>query len=166
MQVMNKLITAQIKYLILLTILVLSVFIIVQPEINFAQAQEYSEDGSGGFVPCGNTADNPCNISHLFRAFVVIVNYMITMAGFVAVVALVYAGFMVVVSQGEDKLVEAKKRFSGAIFGLVLVASAFVLVNTLFDGSMSIGVKNGAKILSSPLDYIRQGPPDPAPTGP
>lgn len=120
-----------------------------------SSAPEYKEDGSGGFVPCGNTAGNPCNITHLFRAFVVIVNYMITMAGFVAVVAIAYAGFLMVVSQGEAKLVEAKGRFAGAIIGLVLTAVAFVLVNTLFEGSLRIGVINGTQILTSPLDYIK-----------
>ncbi len=109
---------------------------------------------NGGFVPCGNTADNPCQIGHLFSAFVVIINYLIAMAGFVAVAAIVYAGFMMVYSQGQDQLKEAKGRFTGAIIGLVLVAAAFVIVNSLFSGSLSIGVFDGANILANPLDYI------------
>ncbi|HEX3096029.1 MAG TPA: pilin [Patescibacteria group bacterium] len=110
----------------------------------------------GGFVPCGNTAGNPCQIGHLFSAFVVIVNYLIAMAGFVAVLAIVYAGFMMIYSQGQEQLKTAKGRFSGAVIGLVLVALAFVLVNALFTGSLSIGVKDGASILASPLDYINK----------
>ncbi len=112
-------------------------------------------DGTNGFVPCGNEADNPCTIHHLFKAFVVIVNYLITMAGFVAIAAIVYAGFLMVISQGQERLKEAKARLSGAIIGLVLVAAAFVLTNALFAGEFSVGVKNGEKILSSPLEYIR-----------
>ncbi len=109
----------------------------------------------GGFVPCGNTVDNPCTIGHLFSAFVVIINYLIGMAGFIAVLALVYAGFMMIYSQGQGDLKEAKSRFSNAIIGLVLVALAFVLVNALFEGSLSLGVKKGPMILSSPLEYIQ-----------
>ncbi len=115
-------------------------------------------DDAGGFVPCGNTADNPCQIGHLFSTFVVIINYLIAMAGFVAVVAIVYAGFMMVYSQGQDQLKAAKGRLSGAIIGLVLVAAAFVLINAIFSGSLSLGVRQGGNILSDPLEYIKNGP--------
>ena len=118
-------------------------------------ASGVAASNDGGFVPCGNKADEPCTIHHLFKAFVVIVNYLITTAGFVAILAIVYAGFLMVISQGEDKLKEAKGRISGAIIGLVLVASAFVLINAIFAGSLSVGVRDGANILSNPLQYIR-----------
>lgn len=112
----------------------------------------------GGFVPCGNNATEPCQIGHLFSAFIVIINYLIAMAGFIAVIAIVYAGFMMVYSQGEGQLKEAKGRLSGAVIGLVLVAAAFVLINAIFTGSLSIGVKQGGDVLTSPLDYIKNGP--------
>lgn len=117
-------------------------------------AEAFREDGSAGFVPCGNTADNPCTIGHLFKAFVVIINYLIAMAGFVAVVAIVYAGFMMIYSQGEQKLADAKKRFTGAIIGIVLVAAAFIIINSLFTGKLSVGVCNGEFVLSDPIAYI------------
>ncbi len=112
---------------------------------------------AGGFVPCGNEATNPCQIGHLFSAFVVIINYLIAMAGFIAVIAIVYAGFMMVYSQGQEQLKAAKGRISGAVIGLVLVAAAFIIINAIFAGSLSIGVKSGGNILSSPLDYIQNG---------
>jgi hypothetical protein len=112
---------------------------------------------AGGFVPCGNTAGTPCQIGHLFSAFVVIVNYLIAMAGFIAVIAIVFAGFMMIYSQGQEQLKTAKGRLSGAVVGLVLVAAAFVLINALFAGSLSIGVNDGAKVLTSPLEYIKSG---------
>ena len=133
--------------------------VLLTPAIGFAQAEPTdapTRGDSGGFVPCGNKADNPCTIGHLFSAFVVIINYLIAMAGFVAVLAIVYAGFMMIYSQGQEQLKEAKSRFSGAIIGLVLVAAAFILVNALFTGSLSVGVKDGANILANPLDYIRK----------
>jgi hypothetical protein len=126
--------------------------------IIFSQAPEVlaqTNGDAGGFVPCGNTADNPCQVGHLFSAFIVIINYLITMAGFIAVLAIVYAGFLMIYSQGQEQLKEAKGRFSGAVIGLVLVAAAFILINALFTGSLSVGVKDGANILSNPLDYIK-----------
>lgn len=121
----------------------------------FAQTTTEPQNGdAGGFVPCGNTADNPCQIGHLFSTFVVIINYLIAMAGFFAVIAIVFAGFMMVYSQGQEQLKTAKGRLSGAIIGLVLIAAAFVLINALFTGTLSIGVCGGSGILSSPVDYI------------
>jgi amino acid transporter len=110
---------------------------------------------NGGFVICGNTADNPCNISHLFATFILIINYLMAMAGFVAVAAIVFAGFNMIYSQGQDQLKAAKSRFAGAIIGLVIIAGAYVLINSLFTGKFSLGVCEGESILVSPLKYIQ-----------
>lgn len=136
---------------------VLFSFFVIQAPLAIAAPQptDTTTNGDkGGFVPCGNTADNPCQIGHLFSAFVVIINYLIAMAGFVAVAAIVFAGFMMIYSQGQEQLKAAKGRFSGAVIGLVLVALAFVLINALFTGSLSVGVKDGANILANPIEYI------------
>lgn len=113
-----------------------------------------TEGNKGGFVICGNNADQPCNIGHLFAAFIVIINYLIAMAGFVAVAAIVFAGFTMIYSQGQEGLKAAKGRFAGAIIGLVLVAGAYILINSLFTGRFSLGVCEGHSILTSPVDYI------------
>lgn len=142
-----------------LVIAAVAVFALSQATMVFAQtpATNTTTNGdAGGFVICGNTADNPCQVGHLFAAFIVIINYLIAMAGFIAVAAIVFAGFMMVYSQGEGPLKEAKGRLSGAIIGLVLVALAFVLINAIFAGGLSVGVKDGASILSSPLEYINK----------
>ncbi|HEX3099850.1 MAG TPA: pilin [Patescibacteria group bacterium] len=143
----------------LVGLIVIAAVIIIATHAPHALAQSAPANGdAGGFVPCGNEATNPCQIGHLFSTFVVIVNYLIAMAGFIAVIAIVYAGFLMVYSQGEERLREAKGRLSGAVMGLVLVAAAFVLINALFTGSLSIGVKQGGDVLSSPLEYIKNGP--------
>lgn len=139
------------KVIVGVVIAAVAIIIFSQAPQVFAQAN----DGSAGFVPCGNTADAPCQIGHLFSAFIVIINYLITMAGFIAVIAIVYAGFMMIYSQGQEQLKAAKGRFSGAVIGLVLVAAAFILINAIFAGSFSLGVRDGANILTSPLEYIK-----------
>lgn len=117
--------------------------------------EKVDESGRSGFVICGNTADTPCNVAHLFRAFIIIINYLITMAGFVAVFFIVVAGVQMTASQGQEMHKQAIQRLSGAIIGLVLVAVAFVLVNSLLAGSLNLGVKQGATILTSPRNYIK-----------
>ncbi len=118
--------------------------------------QTIDDSGNSGFVICGNKADEPCNISHLFRAFIIIINYLITMAGLVAILVMVIAGVQITTSQGEERLRQAKQRMSGAVIGLILVAIAFVGINSILAGSLNIGIKNGALILSNPKEYINQ----------
>lgn len=140
-------------------VLVIGLMFYSSPEV-LAQGTTAPQNGdAGGFVPCGNDATQPCQIGHLFSAFVVIINYLIAMAGFIAVIAIVYAGFMMVYSQGQEQLKAAKGRLSGAVIGLVLVAAAFILINAIFAGNLSIGVQEGGTILSSPLEYIKNSPP-------
>lgn len=140
------------------TVTVVIVTLVIGPaSFVFAQQPPTTQDGdNGGFVICGNSADKPCTIGHLFAAFIIIINYLITMAGFIAVLAIVYAGFMMVYSQGQGPLKDAKGRLTGAIIGLVLVAAAYVLINSLFSGTFSIGVCDGNSILTSPLEYINK----------
>lgn len=137
----------------IITLAAATAFVQVSP----ALAQTGPTEGQdGGFVICGRTADDPCQIGDLFAAFVIIINYLITMAGFVAVLAIVYAGFMMVYSQGQEQLKAAKGRLTGAVIGLVLVAAAFILINSLFSGRFSIGVCDGSSILTHPAEYINK----------
>lgn len=119
------------------------------------KGQTIDDSGQSGFVICGNTVNDPCNISHLFRAFIIIINYLITMAGLVAILFIVIAGVQMTMSRGEEGLRAAKGRMAGAVFGLVLVAIAFVLINSLLAGSLSLGIKEGGLILSNPKAYIQ-----------
>jgi hypothetical protein len=113
-------------------------------------------DGSNGFVPCGNKVNEPCTIDHLFIMLVVIINYAISMAGLIAIFFIIFAGIKMLTSRGEEGLREAKGQLSGAVIGLVIIAVAYVLVNSLFVGSFSIGVKGGQWILTNPKTYIQQ----------
>lgn len=116
---------------------------------------EIDDTGNSGFVICGNTVDNPCNVTHLFRAFIIIINYLITLAGLVAILFIVIAGVQMTASRGEEWLRQAKQRMTGAVIGLVLVALAFVLINSLLAGSLDLGLKQGAIILTDPAEYIQ-----------
>lgn len=120
-----------------------------------AQTQQDTPSGTD-FVICGDTVDNPCKIDHLFLVVVMIINYLIAMAGLVALLFILIAGVQMTMSRGEALLIEAKKRLSGAIIGLVLVALAFVLVNSLFTGSFKLGVTDGSLILTNPKEYIKK----------
>ncbi len=133
--------------------------------LNTSTGETVDESGASGFVICGNTVDTPCNITHLFRTLIIIINYLISMAGLIAVLFIIINGVRMVASQGtlpakesdQSELTKAKKGLTGAVIGLVLVAVAFVLVNSLLAGSLNIGIRNGALILSNPKEYINEG---------
>lgn len=134
---------------------VISVTTILPMTAVLPMAYAQTNGDAGGFVPCGNTASDPCNIGHLFKGFIVIINYLIMMAGFVAVLFIIISGFKMVWSQGDEGgLKTAKGNLSGAITGLVIVAAAYILINALLAGSLSIGVCNGGTILTDPKAYI------------
>lgn len=138
-----------------------SVEVLAQTKTPAAQMTE--QPGGGGFVICGNQVDNPCTIGHLFIVVVMIINYLISVAGLVALLVIVIAGVQMTMSRGEEWHTAAKKRLGGAIGGLVLVALAFVLVNSLFTGSLNLGVRDGALILTNPKAYIQQQSATPTP---
>ncbi len=120
-----------------------------------ATTQEVRDNqGQGGFVICGDRVSEPCTIDHLFIVLVMIINYLISVAGLVALLFIVIAGVQMTMSRGEEWYTAAKKRLIGAIIGLALVGLAFVLVNSLIAGSLSLGLKNGGLILTNPRAYI------------
>lgn len=145
--------------LLLLAMLVIVVSIIQLNLAPIAQAQTgvaFEATDTSGFVPCGDNANNPCTIAHLFAAMIAIINYLIATSGFVAVAMIVFSGLKMVTAHGDQsQLAEAKSRLSGAIIGVVLVSLAFLLINSLFSGSLSLGIKDGALILTNPIEYIR-----------
>ncbi len=160
--------------------IILGFFAIVILVGTFALSLTYSTEvlaqtdtsGRSGFVICGNKVNEPCRIDHLFLSLMIIINYLISVVGLVAILFIIIAGVQMTASRGQEMLTSAKKRLSGAIFGLVLVILAWVIVNSLFAGSLSIGIRDGATILTNPRAYINKydtaptTPTTPAPTNP
>ncbi|HMR55134.1 MAG TPA: pilin, partial [Candidatus Doudnabacteria bacterium] len=130
-------------------------------------AQTTDTSGQSGFVICGNKVNEPCRIDHLFLSLMIIINYLISVVGLVAILFIIIAGVQMTASRGQEMLTSAKKRFSGAIIGLVLVILAWVIVNSLFAGSLSVGIRDGGLILTNPRSYINKyDTPQTSPTPP
>jgi hypothetical protein len=112
-----------------------------------------------GLIVCGNAGQKLCGVDDLFRGIVVLTNLLISGAGLVAVIVLVVAGFQMVIANGNPgSIKEAKGRIEGAVIGLFLVSAAFMLVNTLFAGSFSLGIRAGADAIIRPLKFINDAP--------
>lgn len=64
-----------------------------------------------------------------------IITSLLYIVGMVAVLALLYGGFLYITAGGEaEKAEKGKKVIIGSVIGLALIASAFVIYNTIIQG--------------------------------
>lgn len=73
-----------------------------------------------------------------------IINFALGFLGLLAVLMVIYAGFLYVSSAGnQEKIDEAKKILMYAVVGIVIIMISFALVNTLLGG-LGAGTDVGA----------------------
>ena len=64
-----------------------------------------------------------------------IINYFLGFVGLVAVLILIYGGFTMITSQGEeDKFKEGRQMIIYAVIGIVVIVISYTLVGTLISG--------------------------------
>jgi len=119
-------------------------------------ARSYQADGATvtyeGLVPCGKIVDingtptdMPCQFCHFFVMIDAILDFVITMAFIIAVLMIVFAGFLFIVAylggmelltggaKGGPKLLsQAKKTLTSVATGLLIIFAAWIIVNTIF----------------------------------
>lgn len=85
-----------------------------------------------GLVPCRGL---DCEFSHLGQLLINIYNFSLGLAGIVAILFVVYGGFLMVygwtTEQPESTYKEGQLTVRRAIWGLVLIIAAYLVVNTL-----------------------------------
>ena len=92
-----------------------------------------------GLVPCGCDGC-PCNLCHFFVLIDRIVDFLVLeLVPIIATLMLVFGGVMFLFSAGNVSTIEkAKKIMTSAIFGLVIIFTAWLVINTFL---MYIGVQ-------------------------
>lgn len=114
--------------------LILQASLFIFPLVTFAQGK--------GLVPCGRPGEKACELKDLFGLLVAIYNFLLGMAGIVAFAFLIYGGIkMFLYSVDEENLATGKKTVLEALIGLAIVASAYLIVNTLL---VALGVQNAS----------------------
>jgi len=69
-----------------------------------------------------------------------LIQFIVQMGTLVAVLVFVYAGFIMVTSQGDaSKLSRAKGLFVNVVIGFVLILASFLIVNTILAGLLQTG---------------------------
>lgn len=96
------------------------------PQVTVAQSP-------AGLVTCGYAKDSyDCNFCTFMSMVDKIITFVFTLMVMGAVLMLVYAGFKLVVSQGnEHAMQETKGMISNVIIGFVIVMSAWLIVDTM-----------------------------------
>ncbi len=102
-------------------------------------------------IPCGPRPGplapgeniSGCTLKDFFQLLVNIYNFLLGMAAIVAILILVWGGIQMFIyhyqESPEEKLSSAKLTITRAIFGLVIIAAAYLIVNTLL---LLLGVQN------------------------
>lgn len=69
-----------------------------------------------------------------------VIQFIVQIASLLAVIVFIYAGFLMVTSQGNpSQLTKAKGLFANVVIGLVILLAAFLIVNTILSGLAGTG---------------------------
>ena len=113
----------------------------------------FAQPALAQIVDCGRTGQAQCEWTDLFELAYRVVNYMIGMAGFVAVLFIVWGGVQMLLSAGNTTTVqEAKSTIKNAILGLVLTMLAYLIIGYVV-GLLVPGV-GGGDPLRNLMDYL------------
>lgn len=99
----------------------------------------YIPSVQAAIIPCGGL---DCTVDHVIQLLVNIYNFLLGMAAIVAMFFLVVVAIKFIVSgafgsvpidptKGGGSLADAKKQFQNVIIGFILIACAYLIVNTL-----------------------------------
>lgn len=144
------------------TLLVVPVFTSSVFAQNIRSQDESAESvARDGFVQCGNDlgpdSTSDCTFQDIFSTIGRAANFLIRMAGIIAVAMIVVGGFMMVLSAGDSgRLTTGKNFVKNAIFGLILVLVSFLIVNSLL---LLLGVSDSGSIFSNPIQYVNDKAP-------
>ncbi|MBI2464139.1 hypothetical protein HYV57_04230 [Candidatus Peregrinibacteria bacterium] len=70
--------------------------------------------------------------SKALRLIADLTNFLASFISFIAILAVIYAGFLYITSRGEEEgVTQAKKILTGVVLGLILTAASYAIINTL-----------------------------------
>lgn len=85
---------------------------------------------SAGLVPCGGPDEEPCQTCHVVSLMSNVINWLIVILGFLAVLVIIYAGIRLVTSAGNTSAMEsAKKILTNMIIGYVIVLAGWLIID-------------------------------------
>lgn len=113
-----------------------------------------------GFVFCGRRIDKgtpyeECKPEHLFELIYRIANYLISLAGLVAIFFIVWGGVRMLLSAGNTSAIqEAKSTIWHAILGLILTLMSYLIVG--YVAGLILPGGGGGDPLRNLMEYLGQ----------
>ena len=91
-----------------------------------------SSASAAGLVPCGGHSEGECTFNDLVGMVQGIISFLLYIGVFIGVLMISYAGFTLVISQGNQSAMEkAKSRIWNVVIGFVIMLLAYLVVNTI-----------------------------------
>lgn len=95
---------------------------------------------TAGLVPCGGANEKECTACDLVVLFQNVLDYALVLAFTIAVGFIAYGGIRLIFSAGNDANIKiGHKIITNALIGLVIILSAWMIVNTAFWLAKSVG---------------------------
>ena len=117
--------------------------LVALPSLVFAQ--------DGGLVTCGGGTGDTCDTNDVVTFAQGLIEFLIKGLGVIAVIVMVYAGFKLVVSAGnESEWTKAKELFTNVIIGIILILAAWLIIDTVLKGLTGKGLPDWSSELSTP----------------
>lgn len=120
--------------------LILTLLIITSLFLNFGFTQ------AAGLVPCGGPEEPACTVCHFFVLINNIVEFiMFQLAPVIAVLMIVIGGVLLFFAEARPgMLIKAKQIFTSTAIGLIIIFSAWIIVNTILT---KIGIVSSPSLL-------------------
>ncbi len=96
---------------------------------------------AAGFIPCGGPDQEPCQACHMIDLTNNVISWLVLVLGTIAAIMIVFAGFKLVTSNGNQRAMEeAKEIMSNMVIGFVIVLAGWMLVDTVLKAVLKEGV--------------------------
>jgi hypothetical protein len=106
---------------------------------------------AAGLVPCGGANEQPCQACDVVTLENNVVGWLVMMLGIIAAIVIVYAGFKLVTSGGnQHAMEEAKGMINNIIIGYLIVLAAWLMIDYALKALLdegSFGVWNEVQCL-------------------
>ncbi len=91
-----------------------------------------------GLVTCGNAGQPNCDFCTLVQMVDRVFDFLFVLLTLAAVMMVMYAGFQLVISQGNSGAMEkAKGMVSNIIIGFVIIIAGWLIIDTVMKGLVS-----------------------------
>jgi hypothetical protein len=134
-----------------LSLFLLAMFML--PLISSAQ-NDFVGPPKPGLVPCGNPTQPPCNFAFFILMINEIIKWIISIAGVIFTVVLIWGGFRYMMSQGDSgEQGKAREMLWNTMKGFIIILVSWLIIYTI----LSMLIPKGSVYEESIFKFIGRG---------